>query len=213
MRASGISLQPLVPPILWMCNNLWLCELWFRAHPLFLITFLGGNNLQTLEYPSILMGSHPMNHDAEQVLIVHTFYLDLPLMSFPVLHVLTCTPRGVTVEEVDDEFCVYINTFICSVLTIFMSDVLSSLSTNLLTSIVMEGPFNESGLCHCGHNRCKAFLYSILSTEIAQGEHVSFFFLCVCWLIVILSLLLSPSLVCKLGMYLYSLPHLLLAVN
>ena len=39
MRASQINLQPLVPPILQTCNNLWLCELWFRARPLFIITF------------------------------------------------------------------------------------------------------------------------------------------------------------------------------
>jgi len=47
-------------------------------------------------------------------------------MSFPVP---THTPRRVTVEEVDDEFCAYINPFICSTLTISMSDALSSLSS------------------------------------------------------------------------------------
>jgi hypothetical protein len=40
-------------------------------------------------------------------------------MSFLVLHVLTYTPRGVTVKKVDDEFCAYTNTFICNFPDIF----------------------------------------------------------------------------------------------
>jgi hypothetical protein len=68
-----------------------------------------------------------------------------------------------------------------------MSDVLSSLSTDSSTSIIIEGLFDESGHCYCDQNGCETCLHSEPRTEIAQGEHISFYSLCVCWLIVILS--------------------------